>query len=112
MASESYFNLQSARQKLIEKIALVNIDLDDMEAGIRQLPKSEQATHWDTLNRLDEMMAAIAAYDIAAQNYVRYHPAMSNTHSMERQLAKARRYVASLGGDWNTVLWGKLSDWP
>ena len=91
MASESYFTLQSIRQKLIEKISLVAIDLDDMEAGIRQLPESEQATHWETLNRLDELMSAIAAYDNAAQNYVRYHPGMSNTHAMERQLAKAKR---------------------
>ena len=41
MSSESYFTLQAARTKLSETLALVLIDLDDMEAGINQLPKHE-----------------------------------------------------------------------
>jgi uncharacterized membrane protein len=112
MASESYFTLQAARNKLSETLALVLIDLDDMEAGINQLPKHEQKEHWETLNRLDALVQAIQAYDQCAQNYVRYHPDFNNTRYLSERLQLARKYVTRLGGDWDMVHYGSLSDFP
>jgi ATP-dependent protease HslVU (ClpYQ) peptidase subunit len=61
------------------------------------------------LNRLDRLIQLLLTYDRQVQQYLKFNP--ENRGDLVERLEIARHYVASIGGDWSTVVWGKRSDY-
>lgn len=107
----SSFKLTETRQKLIDRLDLVNALLDELETESAGLDGWAKKQFNDRLRVLDALIATIVEYDQAVCQYVNFHPNAGSVEWYKEKLAIARKYVHSLGGDWQTVTWGKLSDY-
>ncbi len=107
----STFKLNESRQKLSERLELVNEllqQLQDESAGLDGWAKKQFN---DRLRVFDALINSVVEYDQSVCQYVNFHPNAGSVQWYKDRLAVARKYVISLGGDWGTVTWGKLSDY-
>ena len=107
----STFKLQETRQKLIDVLNLTNELLDQLEQESAALDGWQKKQFNDRLRVLDSLIQIVIAYDAAAMQYVNFHPNTGSVNWYKERLEIARKYVKTLGGDWSTVTWGKLSDY-
>lgn len=63
----------------------------------------------DRIKTIERLVSTVVDYDTRVQQYLNYYP--ENTPVYKERLKVAQLYVEALGGDWNTVLWGKVSDY-
>lgn len=102
------------RQRLADAVESVNALLDELH---EELAKSKEngveayrlKKSIDRVKQIEQLRDEIVEYDTKVIQYVNYYP--EATPYYKEKLEIARRYVRSLGGDWSTVTWGKLSDY-
>lgn len=107
----SSFKLQETRKKLADIVDLTHGLLQALEDESAALNGWQKKQFNDRLRILDSLVLTIVEYDDAVQQYVNFHPNAGSVEWYKERLSVARKYVISLGGDWSTVTWGKLSDY-
>lgn len=110
--SESEFNLIRCRELLAERIARYDDLLEVLIEESAQMPDWAKRKFNERMLILRELRNAVIAYDGYAQQYVKFHPAGGSVRWYRERLDIARLYVESLGGNWDTVIWGIKSDYP
>lgn len=63
----------------------------------------------DRVRQIELLRNTVIQYDAHVMQYLNYYP--ENTPVYKERLEVARLYIEAIGGDWNTVLWGKKSDY-
>lgn len=76
-----------------------------------ELTDTEKRIFYDRLKIFTELSNAICNYDIAVKLLEHKIKQSGDAEYYRQQLEVARRYVRTLGGDWQTVVWGKISDY-
>lgn len=112
----SYYKdmLFAKRQRLADAVELVNNLLEELESEIEKAKENGVEAYRlkksvDRVKLISTLRDEIVDYDTKVLQYVNYYP--EATPYYKEKLEIARRYVKSLGGDWSTVTWGKLSDY-
>jgi hypothetical protein len=103
------------RQRLAGAVSLVNDLLDELNGDLDKavangveayrLKKSKER-----IAQIEQLVSVLVDYDAMVVQYIQFNP--EGTPYYKERLAIAKRYVTSLGGDWSTVLWGKVTDYP
>ena len=105
------YDIDNARKLLGEQIDKMSSLLDELENEATNMSDEQQKIFASRLRVLDDMIDISVYYDEAVIKYVRFHPSGHNTQHLQDQLKIARNYIQRMGGDWNVVQWGKLSDY-
>ena len=112
----SYYKdlLLMRRQRLADVVNSVNELLEELENDIAKAQENGVEAYRlkksiDRIKTIESLRDEVCEYDSKVMQYVNYYP--ENTPYYKEKLEIARRYVKSLGGDWSTVTWGKLSDY-
>ncbi len=105
------YQIDNARKLLGEQIDKMSSLLDELENEAFNMSDEHKKTFANRLRVLDDMIDIAVYYDEVVVKYVRFHPSAHNTQHLEDQLKIARNYIERVGGDWNVVQWGKLSDY-
>jgi hypothetical protein len=103
------------RQRLAGAVSLVNDLIEELNSDLDKavangveayrLKKSKER-----IAQIEQLVEVLVNYDSMVVKYIQFNP--EGTPYYKERLAIARKYVTSLGGDWNTVLWGKATDYP
>jgi hypothetical protein len=103
------------RQRLASAVDLVNDLIEELNSDLDKavangveayrLKKSKER-----IAQIEQLVTTLVNYDAMVVKYIQFNP--EGTPYYKERLAIAQRYVTSLGGDWSTVLWGKVTDYP
>jgi hypothetical protein len=110
----SHHNLLSQRERLATIIDANSSLIEQMKIELKQainrdVDRDSLMTFTNRIKHLEKLQETIIEFDSRVMQYVNYFP--ENTPIYKDRLAVAKKYVEYLGGDWNTVLWGKQSDY-
>jgi hypothetical protein len=104
--------LQQSRQLLQNAIDAANALLDQLEdenkgreGYVKQIADSRIAI-------FDQLINAIVNFDSKVVRYQNFNPPGNGYQYYKEKLQIARKYIHQLGGDFNSVLWGKITDYP
>jgi len=110
MTSE-VFELNQARHMLQNAINDANDLLDKLEKEnegregyVKQIAESRIAI-------FDKLINVVVHYDTKVVRYEQFNPPGNGYQFYKEKLEIARKYIHSLGGDFNSVLWGKKTDY-
>lgn len=106
------YNLSNCYDQLYQTRALIIAYMDEWEMLLGQIEsdhiREKSKKDFDLLEKyidqVDMLMATIV-------KYYRLNPYGSENERLHEQLWKAKQYIRSLGGDWNTVLWTNRKDY-
>jgi hypothetical protein len=85
--------------------------LEEFDKESKQLNAYDLVKFNKRIEILDNFNAVVCEYDEIVQDYIQNIPPAHETNKLRDRLKIAQRYIQRLGGDWNNVLWGKLSDY-
>lgn len=105
------FELNQARHLLQNAVNLANDLLDTLEKEnegrtgyIKELAEKRIAV-------FDALIATIENFDAKVVRYQQFNPPGDGYQFYKEKLDIARKYIHAIGGDFNSVLWGKKSDY-
>lgn len=107
-------NVFFKRQQLAATVETANELLQTIKTenlNNTELSNEDKKLFNDRLKVFNELITAIVNYDIAVKNFEHENQNNGNAEYYRQQLQVARKYVNYLGGDWQTVVWGKISDY-
>lgn len=102
--------LEAERNELKKFVISVNELLDTLEYENSDLPEYLQKKFDARFKVLLGLLEQVIRYDAAVISFYQFHSNCSSPHAKD-QLAVAMQYIKTLGGDYNTVLWGKREDY-
>lgn len=105
------FQLHSNRQKLADALEVYNGLLDELEQEGANLEGWAKTKFEQRFSILEKIVDTIVQYDDSVQKYIQLHPDGQNIQYYIDKLDVARRYIIANGLDWQTVTWGKKSDY-
>jgi hypothetical protein len=108
---QSKYQLDNARKILTDQLKKMSNLLDTLESEAANLKGYEKDKFNKRLQILDDTIDVAVYYDELVFKYVRFHPAGHNTEFLEEQLKVAKQYIQRIGGNWDVVRWGKVSDY-
>jgi hypothetical protein len=111
MTHES-FELNQARHLLQNAINSANALLEKLEAENKDREGYVKKLAEERIAVFDSLIDAVVHYDSKVVRYENFNPPGQGYQYYKEKLDIARRYIRTLGGDFNTVLWGKKTDYP
>jgi len=105
------FNLSQARAALSDTVELYDALLNELNDESENLEGWAKQKFQQRFAVLEKLLDVIIAYDQTVQKYVQFHPDSHNVQYYKEKLDSARRYIIANGLDWQTVTWGKISDY-
>lgn len=107
----STWNTIQTRNNLSEKLERLDGLLETLIEESAQMQDWARRKFDERLAIINQVVDAVILYDAAVQQYIKFHPTETNVDTLKQRLNIARLYVEHLGGNWQTVLWGKTSDY-
>jgi uncharacterized membrane protein YjjP (DUF1212 family) len=106
------YELINVYDVLFQQIQMMDDYLDEYEKTLHQIENPNlklQATK--EFEMVDAFVQTTAKLMRIVVQYRALNPHGTENQDLKDQLWKAKQYVQKLGGDWNTILWTKKSDY-
>lgn len=104
-------NIWFYRHLMSEKMESTNFLLEQLKQEAEKLDGHDKIIFIQRIQVFEKFVNSVVHYDEIVHRYMQQNPDAGNLQYYRDKLAVARKYVGSLGGDWQTVEWGKLSDY-
>ena len=102
------YELQETYDKLFQLIQKMDHYLDDYEGSLEEITNETlKRQAYDEFLMLDVFVSNTARMMNIIAKYRALNPYGSENSRLRDQLWKAKQYIQTLGGDWNTVLWSQ-----
>jgi hypothetical protein len=98
------------RNQLVIDLDYYCLLLEELDRESKQLNAYDLKKFNDRMETLDRFGNTVIYYDDIMTDYIDKMPQPHEINKLRDRLKIAQRYIQRLGGDWNNVLWGKLSD--
>lgn len=112
MHTQESWELNQARHILQNAIDSANALLDQLENENVDRPDWQKKIASSRIAIFDNLINAVVLFDSKVVRYEKFNPPGDGYRYYKEKLEIARKYINVLGGDFNSVLWGKKSDYP
>jgi SMC interacting uncharacterized protein involved in chromosome segregation len=110
--SKENFELMQSRAELQKNINAVNDLLDALESENEKRTGYIKELAQKRIAIFDALIDNIVQYDSKVIRYQTINQPGNNAAYYKNQLTIAKKYIKAIGGDFNSVLWGRDTDYP
>lgn len=105
------FELNNRREQLSGSLLLLNELIEQLQKENETLEGWQKKQFDDRIKVINNFVQRVIDYDAAVKKYEQMNPNAGSVQWYRERIRVAQKYVEALGGDWSTVVWGKLSDY-
>lgn len=109
--SQTHDELNNARHLLQNAMNVANELLDTLEKENEDRTGYVKELAEKRIAIFDALMFSIEIFDATVVRYVQFNPPGDAYKYYKEKLHIAQKYITAIGGDFNSVLWGKKSDY-